>query len=87
MQQCHTILLDAKHYARRDLILWLVRVYPQDPILSSSYATLNAADVEGTASIKQKWLNAVKQYPDDDLVIRRLEPQFITELGNRLLIQ
>ncbi len=56
--------------ARRDLILWLVRVYPQDAILSSSYATLNPSDVEGTASIKQEWLKAVKQYPDDDLVIQ-----------------
>jgi hypothetical protein len=56
--------------ARRDLILWLVRVYPQDPILSSSYATVSASDAEATSSIKQAWLNAVKEYPQDDLVIQ-----------------
>ena len=56
--------------ARRDLILWLVHVYPQDPILSSSYAAINASDAEATSLIKQEWLNAVKQYPEDDLVIR-----------------
>ncbi len=55
--------------ARRDLILWLVRVYPQDRILSSSYATINPSDTETTASLKQEWLDAVKQYPDDDAVI------------------
>jgi TonB family protein len=54
---------------RRDLIFWLVRVYPQDPILSSSYAIINPSDTEATSSIKQEWLNAVKQYPDDDSVI------------------
>ena len=56
--------------ARRDLILWLVRVYPQDPILSSSYATVGASDAEATSSIKQAWLNVVKEYPQDDLVIQ-----------------
>ncbi len=56
--------------ARRDLILWLVRVYPQDPILSSSYAIVDPSDAEATSSIKQEWLDAVKQYPEDDSVIR-----------------
>ncbi len=56
--------------ARRDLILWLVHVYPQDPILSSSYATINASDAEATSAIKQEWLNALKQDPEDDLVIQ-----------------
>ncbi len=56
--------------ARRDLILWLVRVYPQDPILGSSYATISPSDADGTSAIKQEWLNAAKQYPEDDSVIR-----------------
>lgn len=55
--------------ARRDLILWLVQTYPQDPILSSSYATINPSDAEATSAIKQAWLDAVKQYPEDDSVI------------------
>jgi TonB family protein len=38
--------------------------------LSSSYATINPSDAEATSAIKQEWLNAVKQYPEDDSVIQ-----------------
>ncbi len=55
--------------ARRDLILWLVFFHPQDPFLGSSYATVNPSDAEGTSAIKQAWLNAVRRFPEDDLVI------------------
>lgn len=59
--------------ARRELILWLIRNYPQDAILGSPFAIVNAAgeplaDPEGSALVKQAWLDALKQYPNDNAV-------------------
>lgn len=56
--------------ARRDLLTWLIRTFPQDAILSSPYAIINAtgeplADSEGAYSVKKEWLAAVQQYPND----------------------
>lgn len=58
---------------RRDIITWLIHTYPQDNILASSYALINAvgeslADSDGSAQLKKEWLEAVKQYPKDDAV-------------------
>ena len=55
---------------RRDLLLWLVNTFPQDPILTSSYALVNPsgeplADNPGASTLKQAWLEAVAQYPKD----------------------
>lgn len=65
----------AARKARRDLILWLITTYPQDTFLSSHYAIVNAAgeplaDPEAVPLIKQAWLDAVKQYPDDLTVLQ-----------------
>jgi len=59
--------------ARRELILWLIRNYPQDAVLGSPFAIVYAAgeplaDPEGSALIKQAWLDALKQYPNDNAV-------------------
>jgi hypothetical protein len=59
--------------SRRDLILWLIHAFPQDGILASHYAVINAsgeplADREGSALVKKEWLNAVTQYPKDNAV-------------------
>jgi len=64
---------DALRKNRRDIITWLIRTYPQDNILASSYAVINAAgeplaDSDGAAQLKKEWLDAVKQYPKDDAV-------------------
>ena len=64
---------DAVRKQRRDLTTWLVRTYPQDNILASSYAMINAAgeplaDADGSAQLRKEWLEAVKQYPKDDAV-------------------
>lgn len=66
---------DSARKARRDLILWFVRNDPQNQILSSPYALVNAsgeplADLEGAALIKQEWLKALKQHPNDDAVVQ-----------------
>jgi hypothetical protein len=59
---------------RRELILWLIRTFPQDSILASPYAIINAsgeplADREGAALVKNEWLNALKDYPNDEAVL------------------
>ncbi len=59
---------------RRDLLIWLVRTYPQDVLLASSYAIINAAgeplaDPDGNSQLITEWLAALKQYPDDNAVI------------------
>lgn len=58
---------------RRELLLWLIQTFPQDEILSSAYAVMNAngeplADAEGVELLKAAWLTALKEYPKDLLV-------------------
>jgi len=58
---------------RRDLLLWLIHTFPQDPILTSSYAIINAqgeplADAPGAFLVKEAWRSALKDYPKDILV-------------------
>jgi len=65
--------LQTARKARRDLITWLIHSYPQDGILASPYAMVNAAgeplaDSEGSALVKKEWFAAVSQYPQDDVV-------------------
>jgi len=60
--------------ARRELIIWLIRTFPQDSILASPYAIVNAsgeplADSEGATLVKKEWLAALKQYPKDEAVV------------------
>jgi hypothetical protein len=64
---------DAVRKNRREIITWLIRTYPQDNILASPHAVINAAgeplaDSDGSAQLKKEWLEAVKQYPKDDAV-------------------
>ncbi len=72
--------------ARRDILLWLIRTFPQDPILTTSFAVVNTtgeplADSPGAYALKQAWLDAVDQYPKDVAVaagaanfLRTLDP-------------
>ena len=60
--------------ARRELILWLIRTFPQDGILASPYAIINAsgeplADQDGATLVKDEWLKALKDYPKDEAVL------------------
>ncbi len=55
---------------RLDLVTWLIRTFPQDKILTTPYAMINAsgeplADKEGNAALKKEWLDAVQKHPDD----------------------
>jgi TonB family protein len=84
--------------ARRDLLLWLVRTFPQDEILSGPFAIVNAsgekwADPDAIPQLKDAWLSALKDYPKDLLVteaavnfFRTVEPtealQLISEKNN-----
>jgi len=66
--------IETARKVRRDLIAWLVRTYPQDAILASSYGVVNAsgeplADPDGSDLIGKAWLDALKQNPSDTAVV------------------